>query len=123
MANKIQRGNDGTAAHRLARSQPMSSGRNTRADETNRRGHSVRDLYSLGRTYPNRQPPREPVQRQPANDYSVHVESEKPQSLEDMRDGATYYNDHPNDWVRGAGEDATRKPNFDHSKSRDKMRR
>jgi hypothetical protein len=115
-------GNDATAAKRLARSAPMS-GRNSRSDETNRRGHSVRDLYSLGRVYPGRQPAREPVQRQPANDYEMHIESEKPQSIEDMRDGKTYYNDHPNDWIRGANETAENKPGFDHSPPRNKMRR
>jgi hypothetical protein len=35
-----------------------------------------------------------------------------PQAPEDKQ-GPSYRNDHPNDWVRAANEDATKKPGFD----------
>ena len=40
-----------------------------------------------------------------------------PQDPEDQR-SPRYDGDHANDWVRGANEDATAMPNFDHSPKR-----
>jgi hypothetical protein len=40
---------------------------------------------------------------------------ERPQCPEDAR-APDYDNNHPNDWVRGANEDATRMPHYDKSK-------
>jgi len=41
-------------------------------------------------------------------------EQHKPQFHED-RPASGYSNDTPNNWLRGANEDATTKPGFDHS--------
>jgi hypothetical protein len=57
----------------------------------------------------------------PKKKYDVmdQTTEEAPQCPEDAR-APGYDNDHPMDWVRGAGEDATRMPHYDKSS---KMRR
>jgi len=47
---------------------------------------------------------------------------EAPQDISNKR-GPDYDNRTPRNWLVGANEDATTKPGFDHSPSRDKMRR
>ena len=47
---------------------------------------------------------------------------EAPQCPEDAR-APGYDNNHKMDWIRGANEDATTMPHFDHSPPRSKMRR
>lgn len=82
--------------------------------------YRVNDLYARSRPRGSNSE-RHPNPPDPSR-YPDHREIQQPQAPEDQQ-GAGYHNDHPNDWVRGAGENATRKPDFDHSPPRDKMRR
>ncbi len=81
--------------------------------------HSVDDLYGEGRRFPHgrvrdgshhriaHNPPMEtPAERNLAHNRHDNQAPEE-------RHGAKYDGDHPNDWVRGAGESATGKPGFD----------
>jgi hypothetical protein len=45
------------------------------------------------------------------------VAVQDPEDRHDNSKTARYDNDHPNDWVRGTGEDATTKPGFDFGNS------
>ena len=90
---------------------------------------SVDDLYSEGRRYPSAQPHwrRHPLPARDS-DYDRHEEVQKNQAPEDRH--APNYSNGCSGWVRGArgqpssnNETAEGKPNFDHSPSRDKMRR
>jgi hypothetical protein len=81
---------------------------------------TVEEHYSVGRVHPRgrvvddgaenrieRSPPMETTRaRDAAHNYHDN------QAPEDFH-SPKYNNDHPNDWVRGAGESATGKPSFD----------
>jgi hypothetical protein len=92
---------------------------------------SVDDLYG-GRHFPHgrlRDGSHRRIESEPSLEprRSGAFNSNVNQSPEDRHDNRSspqgYDNDHPDDWIRGAGEDATGKPGFDHSPPRNKMRR
>lgn len=150
MANKINRGgDDSVAAHRLARSEPMS-GRNSRSDATPRRTSSIERiapgsdpsrqidrLYSEGRrTFPrvehktqNRSAVNQDAMMSASPEDGVAGNFSSPQAAEDQR--APNYNNDASGWVRATSkgepscfnETAENKPGFDRSPPRSKMRR
>src|SRR5262245_56502207 len=89
---------------------------------------AVDELYSRGRIFPYGQPILSAATARTGQPKYVggdrleldpKLNSPAVQCPED-RQAPGYDNNHPNDWVRGAHEDACAMPHFDHSKRRRK---
>jgi hypothetical protein len=150
MANN-NRGDDATAAAKLAGSKPMAPS-GARADETPRRSSleklrpgqdptaAINRLYAEGRSYPREQPARSQSRPAVNKDPLLSASPEDgvagnfsgPQMAEDQPALNRNYFSDASGWVRacksgsptGSNEDAMAgKGNFDYSKPRNKMRR